>query len=144
MMTLSPCDVYREQLRSLGHGLPLWNPDPANFYQQVSIGDVGYIREGYFVRIFNVLLPCDDPSNRLLGDPEPYPRLDFGPFGNVRRSKFSAGDYYSRCVTCTQESTAAAPDKYVLLFVFRQAFSCDLTYHCIASSCIEKSHRDHV
>jgi hypothetical protein len=92
----------------------LWKPDPTNFYQQVSIGDVGYIREGYFVRIFNILLPHDDPSNRLLGEPEPYPCLDFGPFINIRRTKFSAGDYYSRCVDSTQESTAAAPDKYVI------------------------------
>jgi hypothetical protein len=112
MMPLSPCEVYREQLRSLHRGLPLWKPDPANLYQQVSIGDVGYIREGYFVRIFNALLPSDDPSNRLLGELEPYPRLDFGPFGNVRRSKFPAGDYFSPCVS---SSSASAPETYVIL-----------------------------
>jgi hypothetical protein len=116
-MQLSPCDVYREQLRSLAHGHPIWKPDPANLYERVSIGDVGYVREGYFVRILNVLLPSDDPSNRLLGEPEPYPRLDFGPFGNVRHSKFFKGDYYSRFVTPIPESTASAPEKYVIVSV---------------------------
>jgi hypothetical protein len=104
MMPLSPCDVYREHLRSLGNGHPLWRPDPANLYQQVSIGDVGYVREGSFIRIFNVLLPHDDPSNCLFGEPEPYSRLDLGPFGNIRRSKFSRGDYYSREVTSSDET----------------------------------------
>lgn len=137
MMLLSPCDVYQEQLRSLGHGHPIWKPDPADLYQQVSVGDVGYVREGYFVRIFNVLLPSDDPSNRLLGEPEPYPPLDLGPFGNIRHSSFPRGYYHSRFVTPIPESTASAPDEYVMLSVpdvrDRRISYCSLTattYRC--------------
>ena len=98
-----PFTVYREQLRSLYHGLALWNPDPPkrifNNVSNLSIGDVGYLQEGTFIRMFNVTLPWDHESNRTLGVPEPYDRLDLGPFSNVRESNFSAGVYYSRSVT---------------------------------------------
>ncbi|SRR6266849_7159476 len=94
-----PFTVYRDQLSSLSHGLALWNPDPPNKIYHVSVGDVGYVHEGTFIRMFNVMLPWDDPSNGILGIPEPYDRLDLGPFVNIRESRFSRGEYYSRSVT---------------------------------------------
>ncbi|KAF8260476.1 hypothetical protein EI94DRAFT_1748313 [Lactarius quietus] len=94
--------VYREQLTSLYHGHALWDPDPANLYDMVSVGDVGYVREGYFFRMFNVLLKSDHPSNRIIGEPDPYEPVDLGPFVNVRVSRLSRGDYHSRYVS-TQE-----------------------------------------
>jgi len=94
--------VYREQLTSLYHGHALWDPDPANLYEKVSVGDVGYVREGYFFRMFNVLLKSDDPSNRIIGEPDPYEPVDLGPFVNVRVSRLSRGEYHSRYVS-TQE-----------------------------------------
>jgi hypothetical protein len=116
-MVLPPSDVFREQLASLFYGCALWVPDPAPLYQQVSIGDVGYVRDGYFVRMFNVLLEWDDPRNRTFCLPEEYTRLDMGPFVNVRKSKFSKGPYYSRQVT-TEEVTyvgAVLEDEYVVI-----------------------------
>ncbi|KAI0282668.1 hypothetical protein BC826DRAFT_274337 [Russula brevipes] len=98
-MPLSHHYLYREQLTSLHHGHALWEPDPQNLYEQVSIGDVGYMQEGSFRRMFNVLLEWDDPLNRTTVKPEPYPRLDVGPFPNIRRSPFSKGDYHPRHVT---------------------------------------------
>lgn len=94
--------VYREQLTSLYHGHALWEPDPANIYERVSVGDVGYVREGYFFRMFNVLLGSEHPSNRIIGEPEHYEPIDLGPFVNVRHSRLSRGDYHSRHVS-TQE-----------------------------------------
>lgn len=53
--------VYVEQLYKLGHGYPLYDPDPLHS-PPVSIGDVGYVsRSGRFFRLFNVLNPEDDP-----------------------------------------------------------------------------------
>ena len=54
--------VYAEQLRSHGHGEPLWQPEPTQ-YGEVLIGDVGFAQEGRFFRLFNVLRPADDPAN---------------------------------------------------------------------------------
>ncbi|KAI0285678.1 hypothetical protein BC826DRAFT_866781, partial [Russula brevipes] len=69
--------IYREQLTSLHHGHALWEPNPREgTYERVSIGDVGYAREGHFCRMFNVTLAWDHPSNKKLCEPEPYKPLD--------------------------------------------------------------------
>lgn len=51
-------------------GRPLWQPDPGGVYSAVQVGDVGFIRRGYFNRLFNALSLGDNPSAEL--DPE-YP-----------------------------------------------------------------------
>ena len=81
-----PSNVYREQLSSLVNGVALWDPAPQKkLYEKVSIGDVGYLlpSEGTFMRLFNVILPWDHPSNKKFGKPEPYESLDWGPFSNT-------------------------------------------------------------
>jgi hypothetical protein len=114
---MHPCDVFRESLTSLYHGHALWDPHPGGSYTQVSVGDVGFVKDGHFCRIFNVLLEWNDPSNRTFCEPEPYSRLDLGPFISIRKTSFSKGDYYSRYVTAIQGTTysdAATCDKYVI------------------------------
>ena len=64
---------------------------------QRGIGDVGYLREGMFLRMFNVLLPWDDP-NGLRGIPA-YGPLDLGPFANIRETHFDEVVLISRFVT---------------------------------------------
>ena len=123
-MLLRPPDVFRDQLKSLYHGHALWMPDPDNLYERVSIGDVGYMKEGYFVRMFNVLLDWSNPLNCRLYDsesnsesqPENYVRLDMGPFYNIRQLGFSKGDYHSRFVTVSEgiDTMAMSPDEYVI------------------------------
>ena len=100
-MFLPPHAIYREQLAPLYHGHALWEPDSGNLYAHVSVGDVGYVSEGRFFRMFNVLLEWNHPShlNYVLCVPEPYSRIELGQFVNVRESRFSIGDYYSRHVT---------------------------------------------
>ena len=70
-----PSHIYQEQLSSIYHGLALWKPNPEGLYGRVSIGDVGYVNEGAFIRMFNVTLPWDDVSNKTLGDPFHYDPL---------------------------------------------------------------------
>ena len=110
-----PFAVYRDQLTALSNGLALWNPKPSKkIYEKVSIGDVGYLHEGTFIRMFNVTLPCDHPSNQLLGNPEPYDLLDCGPFTNTIDDSFGRVDHYSRYVTAETNagnSQAMTPDE---------------------------------
>ena len=81
--------VYQDQMTTLSHGLALWNPNPPKeLYDKVSIGDVGYLHEGSFIRMFNVILPWSHESNRALGEPEPYESLDCGPFANTFKRQF--------------------------------------------------------
>ena len=91
-------NVYRERLSSLNHGLALWDPKPVeNLYNHISIGDVGYLLEnGAFMRLFNVTLPWDDPSNRLLEVPEEYKLLELGHFINAHSSEMRKREYCSR------------------------------------------------
>ena len=51
--------IYAEQLFPLGHGHALWEPEPTRF-GAVQIGDVGYLRDGAFYRLFNALRPADE------------------------------------------------------------------------------------
>ena len=93
-----PFNVYRDQLTSQYHGLALWNPNPVKgLYHcgHVSIGDVGYLSDGDFIRMFNVILPWDDPSNRKLGEPEEYKSLEQDQFVNVRDKEIYQVEYHS-------------------------------------------------
>jgi hypothetical protein len=95
-----PSNVYRDQLSSLALGIALWDPAPQKkFYDKVSIGDVGYLHEGTFIRLFNVILPWDDPSNGKLGKPEYYESLDYGPFSNTIEKQVQKAEYYTRSVS---------------------------------------------
>ena len=64
-------DIFREQLAitypSYGHAL--WQPSPRYPDKPVQVGDVGFIRKGKFRRLFNALLPENDPSHEC-GVPE--------------------------------------------------------------------------
>ena len=59
-------NIYREELgiKYPDYGHALWEPGPGGCYTSVEIGDVGFIRQGYFHRLFNILLPEDDPSHK--------------------------------------------------------------------------------
>ena len=107
-------NVYQEHLSSKFHGIALWHPNPVNrLYDQVSIGDVGSIGEGYFIRMFKTL-PWDDPSNSKLGKPEEYKPLDQGQFVNVRDSEFYGAEYHTPHVAKVENSgnfQAETPDE---------------------------------
>ena len=95
---MEPFNIYREQLTSKYHGVALWNPNPAaNLYDsaRVSIGDVGYLCEGDFIRMFNVILPWNHPSNRKLGEPDVFRSLEQDNFVNVRSSESHQVEHYS-------------------------------------------------
>ena len=96
---MSHFTVYRDHLASLSQGIALWNPPPLkDIYDKVAIGDVGYLQDGSFIRMFNVTLPWDDPSNATLGDPEEYESLDCGRFKNTIERDFVGVEYHSRSV----------------------------------------------
>jgi hypothetical protein len=117
-----PFTVYRDQLASLYHGLALWKPNPPEtigdppkaIYDKVSIGDVGYVREGVFIRMFNVTLPWDHESNGILGEPVQYESLSCGPYANILQEPFDKGEYCSSYVSTeanTGNRQAMVPDE---------------------------------
>jgi hypothetical protein len=70
-------DIFRDQLatRFPGYGHALWEPSPVDPSLHTSIGDVGYVSQGKFHRLFNILLPANDSSHLEFGVPpnhEPF------------------------------------------------------------------------
>ncbi|OCH91338.1 hypothetical protein OBBRIDRAFT_834299 [Obba rivulosa] len=66
----SPHHAYAEHLFSLGFGLPLWQPYPIEPSDNL-LGNVGYVRDGIFHRLFNAMLSGDRESNVATGTPSP-------------------------------------------------------------------------
>ncbi|KAJ7470754.1 hypothetical protein FB451DRAFT_1135071 [Mycena latifolia] len=78
--------VYSHQLRELSHGYALWCPEPC-LYDEVKVGDVRYLRDGAFHRLFNATLPADHPD-QTLGVPPLFQPLIL-PVGSMwRNDKF--------------------------------------------------------
>jgi len=94
--TDQPWNVYLEQLSSLHRGIALWEPEPVkDCYDKVSIGDVGYVYNGIFYRMFNVQLPWDDSNQKISEDPPGnYKPMDPGLFV-IQTTRFKKGDYHS-------------------------------------------------
>lgn len=65
--------LYQNEITRLGHGHPVWEPNPGTLYDRVRIGDVGYFDMGQFIPIFNILPPDDEQHNRGL----PFPQHNF-------------------------------------------------------------------
>ena len=74
MSTYSAPYLYAEQLIACGFGLPLWQPEPTSF-GEVQIGDVGFVEDGCFYRLFNAMRPKSDPANAR-GVPEGFVQLE--------------------------------------------------------------------
>ncbi|KAF8528961.1 hypothetical protein BU17DRAFT_60703 [Hysterangium stoloniferum] len=78
---------YQEALTPVGRGTPLWEPGTTG--SNASVGDVGYLSFGAFVRLFNATLPPQHPDNEF-GEPEDYIPLTFNR-SQIRRTLQSKG-----------------------------------------------------
>ncbi|KAJ7183263.1 hypothetical protein C8R46DRAFT_512010, partial [Mycena filopes] len=56
--------IYSSQLSEFRHGYALWCPEPC-LYTEVKVGDIGYLRDGAFHRLFNATLPAEHPDQTL-------------------------------------------------------------------------------
>ncbi|KZT25674.1 hypothetical protein NEOLEDRAFT_1064514 [Neolentinus lepideus HHB14362 ss-1] len=93
-------DIYNTQLACLNYGRATWEADPkANGEDHaVQVGDVGYMRNGGFHRLFNILQEKDHAWNQSLGVPD-----DFKPLKSMgkiifARSPLKAGALHSHTV----------------------------------------------
>ncbi|CCM00749.1 uncharacterized protein FIBRA_02789 [Fibroporia radiculosa] len=98
-MTSPAHSIYAEELFKLGHGYPLWFPDCRRETNGVMIGDIGYIDQGSFHRLFNATLDKSNPINAL-GVPEDF--QVFAELGDVATvctpDALPRGPLYSRTI----------------------------------------------
>jgi len=94
-------DIFREQLGTKypSYGHALWDPSPGELYGRVEVGDVGYIREEKFHRLFNALLPVYDPSHSKFGVPEYYKPLVPNPSEHIDTSTVRSNHFCSYGIT---------------------------------------------
>ncbi|KAF8530708.1 hypothetical protein JB92DRAFT_455326 [Gautieria morchelliformis] len=69
-------ETYHQELSSRGHGHAVWDADPGE-EPAVEIADVGYMKMGAFIRLFNASKEIGDISNRF-GTPEGYEPIHIG------------------------------------------------------------------
>lgn len=60
---LPPHELYAQKQLRHNLGYALFEPDPCGSYDRVRVGDVGYIEEGSFVRLFNAFHDADALEN---------------------------------------------------------------------------------
>ena len=94
-------DIFRDQLAirfpALGHAL--WEPSLGYLYRVVGVGDVGYICEGRFHRLFNILLPADDPSHANIGVPDNHEPFEPKVLEHIRTGVLRLDNFCSAGVT---------------------------------------------
>jgi hypothetical protein len=81
-------------------GRPLWEPDPGGLYDAVQVGDVGFIRHGYFYCLFNALVDHPPNFDESDGSDPCYPqRLQPKTPNHIRTSRYHGKDFRSKNVT---------------------------------------------
>ncbi|KAH9072147.1 hypothetical protein EDB83DRAFT_2571938, partial [Lactarius deliciosus] len=93
-------------------GYALWEPDPGEQYPPVEVGDVGFIGQGKFHRLFNALLPANHQSHRRFGVPEHYEPLQLSVPDHIDHGTLNPNNFCSYGVTVESggsEVFAAAP-----------------------------------
>ncbi|KAI0287780.1 hypothetical protein BC826DRAFT_1042527 [Russula brevipes] len=95
------CHAFRGELQATypTRGHALWEPDPGGLYNAVEVGDVGFIRDGYFYRLFNALLSKEHDHNQLLHlvpqcPPQLIPKIP----NHIRKNRDNQRDFCSKDV----------------------------------------------
>ncbi|THH02772.1 hypothetical protein EW026_g167 [Hermanssonia centrifuga] len=102
-------DIYASQLSHHGEGHPLWSPEPSKF-GEVEIGDVGFIQDGAFFRLFNVTVAKNHPLNEH-GVPDDFVKLELNSLlHNVIDHHLDEGPLSSRSVTTTSIRVGAGAE----------------------------------
>ena len=103
-------DIFRHHLviKYPAYGHALWEPSKGPSYPAVEVGDVGFIRQGRFHRLFNALLPAEDPSHENYGVPEYHEQLTLRMREHIVPSMLSPNNLCSARVTSEPTSRVLA------------------------------------
>jgi hypothetical protein len=83
---MAAAEIYVKQMRKLKHGDALWVPE-----SPVEVGDVGFLDDGAFYRLFNTILPSNHPLQSV-GVPATFEPLVIPPnFWNETPNYFVHG-----------------------------------------------------
>jgi hypothetical protein len=117
-------DIFREELATKYsiYGHALWEPSPGGHYTAVDIGDVGFIREGRFHRLFNILLSGDDPSHQD-GVPQGHEPLVLRTRSPVDTSTLRPNDFRSNGVLDRTEERRRVAQRVIEFHISQYSLS---------------------
>lgn len=92
-----PSKTYGEVMCDAGLGLALYEPEPKN-YDHIRVGDVGFVKQGAFTRLYNACFEADDPANENSSLPVPYTSISPEFRGVSAHSHLDQGPYMSYAV----------------------------------------------
>ena len=108
-------NLLAAELVGAGLGYPLWCPEPDE--REVEVGDVGYVHDGFFVQLFNVMFPSTHPFNAQ-GVPQDFVPLQLSLDDQLERSDFPAGPVMSPSAVLRSVSGLSSPTEYVCVLHF--------------------------
>lgn len=105
-------DIYRDRLATThsAFGYALWGPSPEAGYGPVRIGDVGFVSNGKFCRLFNALLPADDKSHKEIPLPDNHEPLDLNFPDHISTDPLRPGNHCSTGVSLLPPEPAYLAD----------------------------------
>ncbi|KAH9970598.1 hypothetical protein BGW80DRAFT_1461197 [Lactifluus volemus] len=117
-------NIFRDELaiKYPAYGHALWDPSPCRegLDSAVQVGDVGFTRDGRFIRLFNVLLPRDHPSHENFGVPEYHEPLKLKMSNHKYSSRLSPNNFCSRAVKPDRDEISAAEPGPAVTFTCSQ------------------------
>ena len=105
-------NTFRDQI-AIAHpayGYALWESDPGEQYPPVAVGDVGYIREGKFRRLFNALLPANHQSHQRFGVPDGHVPLQLSTPDHVDHATLDPNNFCSHGVISQSGGSEQGPE----------------------------------
>ena len=122
-LTMSPAPhssvIYMEEMQSMREGTALWHPEPHSS-GEVQIGDVGYIDQGAFIRLFNAISPDRYPVLSSEGSELPDNfvalKLPSRRIGDYRPKALEPGFYPSKSVRRTSIDATATACVHVIAY----------------------------
>ena len=75
-MPLSHAELYAQKQFRHQHGYALFDPNPGGLYDEVRVGDVGYVEDGAFIRLFNAFHAADHIVNSGALIPDDFTPMD--------------------------------------------------------------------
>lgn len=122
-------EIYASELVRLRYGHPLWYPEPTAEDGEIKIGDVGYIQEGAFHRLFNATHGKGDVINKD-GVPDGFVPLEM-PRVHVQSDLVRSGD--ALCSESTAKKSVSMQGE-VPMYAF-STFSVTCSDSCMKGCC---------
>ena len=101
-------EIYAAELNDRDDGYALWFPDGLDGKPPVDFTDVGFIRQGAFIRLFNAARKSDHPEQGPFPPPQHEPMPSDRMYFDPRQQVLTPGPHGSHSIQTKKISTGAS------------------------------------